>query len=404
MKRTILGFIFSVIAIVCFGSKAIETFVSDCGIDSESSSVVVIDLETGAWIENYNSNLSLLPASVMKAVTIGSLINETGIDYVYETKVYLQGEQQDSTYVGNLIIESCGDPSLNSIYEPLTADFVAECVAGIKLKGIKKFKGEVKFVNEVFGGPSVPPSWDPADLKYGYGAGCFDFNFENNSYFKGNQSYSIKKPSKLFVDRFVSLLSTIGIDFEEVKSPKLPKKRELLVNHRSATIDDIMRSCMMRSDNLFAEALLKTYALVVTNSKGTTEEGAKKEKAYWESKGLKTTGCKFVDGSGLSRQNRLTASFLASLLQKMSDNVDYVSFFPLAGQDGTLQKFLKDTPLDSYIALKTGSMRGVQCYAGYKLDEDYAPTHVVVIMINNFKERNKIKKASEELLLEIFNN
>ena len=87
----------------------------------------------------------------------------------------------------------------------------------------------------------------------------------------------------------------------------------------------------------------------------------------------------------------------------MSGNVDYVSFFPLAGQEGTLKSFLKDTELDSYIALKTGSMRGIQCYAGYKLDDDYAPTHVVVIMINNFKcSRSIVRELCEKMLLKTF--
>mgnify|MGYP003293118598 FL=1 len=68
-----------------------------------------------------------------------------------------------------------------------------------------------------------------------------------------------------------------------------------------------------------------------------------------------------------------------------------------------MKSFLKDTELDSYIALKTGSMRGIQCYAGYKLDDDYAPTHVVVIMINNFKcSRSIVRELCEKMLLKTF--
>lgn len=161
---------------------------------------------------------------------------------------------------------------------------------------------------------------------------------------------------------------------------------------------------MMRSDNLYAEALLRTYSLSSDCVPASTSKAAELEFDFWKDKGLNMNGVKIIDGSGLSRQNRLTAEFLAEMLLQMSDNIDYVSFFPLAGQDGTLRKFLKDTPLDSYIALKTGSMRGVQCYAGYKLDDDYAPTHVVVVIINNFKDRNKVKTKCEEMLLKVFNH
>lgn len=404
MKKLYVFLLFCSIVVACVASNIVEAFVEDSELDSKSVSVVVIDLKSGKWLEDYNSKTSLLPASVMKAVTIGTLIRESGIDYVYETNAYFQGEQVDTIFTGKLIVESSGDPSLNSICEPLTADFVAECVAAIKGMGIKKIKGSIEIIENVFDGPSTPPSWDPADMKYGYGTGCYSFNFENNSYLNGQQSYSIKNPKAVFINKLKELLSVVGISFVEMKINHHSGDKMLLVNHKSSTIDEIMRSCMMRSDNLFAEALLKTYALLIDTGKVTTEVATANMKKYWEREGLDILGCKFIDGSGLSRQNRLTASFLATLLAEMSNNVDYVSFFPLAGQDGTLQKFLKDTPLDSYIALKTGSMRKVQCYAGYKLDDDYAPTHVVVVMINDFADRNKVKSNCEKMLLKIFNN
>ena len=110
-----------------------------------------------------------------------------------------------------------------------------------------------------------------------------------------------------------------------------------------------------------------------------------------------------IDGSGLSRSNRVTADFMGEVLSNMSGNPNYASFFPLAGQEGTLRRFLEDTPLDSYIAMKTGSMKGIQCYAGYKLDENYVPTHVVVIIMNDITgSRDKAKKAAEKMLLDIF--
>lgn len=159
---------------------------------------------------------------------------------------------------------------------------------------------------------------------------------------------------------------------------------------------------MRVSDNLYAESMLRTLAMVEGQS-ATTINGVELENKLWRGKNLNFNGVNIVDGSGLSRSNRMTATFLTDVLKEMSRNVDYVSFFPLAGQEGTLKSFLKDTELDSYIALKTGSMRGIQCYAGYKLDDDYAPTHVVVIMINNFKcSRSVVRELCEKMLLKTF--
>lgn len=160
---------------------------------------------------------------------------------------------------------------------------------------------------------------------------------------------------------------------------------------------------MMRSDNLFAESMLRTYGKV-GGGDGSTKDATIQEMILWQEKELPLEGVEIVDGSGLSRSNRMTANFMSELLKNMSDNPHYASFFPLAGQEGTLKKFLADTPLDSYIAMKTGSMRGIQCYAGYKLDDDYKPTHVIVIIMNDLPaNRDKAKQAAEKMLLSIFN-
>lgn len=159
---------------------------------------------------------------------------------------------------------------------------------------------------------------------------------------------------------------------------------------------------MMRSDNLFAESMLRTYGKL-EGCNGSTTEATEREIALWTTKNLPLEGVIIVDGSGLSRSNRVTADFMSELLMSMSNNPHYASFFPLAGQEGTLKSFLAETPLDSYVAMKTGSMRGIQCYAGYKLDEDYAPTHVIVIIMNDItKSRDRAKKAAENMLLSIF--
>lgn len=84
---------------------------------------------------------------------------------------------------------------------------------------------------------------------------------------------------------------------------------------------------------------------------------------------------------------------------------DYVSFFPRAGKDGTLRGFLAKTPLVGSVALKTGSVSAVQCYAGYKLDADGKPTHVIVVLVNGFFcPRKQVREATETLLLDLFDN
>ena len=81
--------------------------------------------------------------------------------------------------------------------------------------------------------------------------------------------------------------------------------------------------------------------------------------------------------------------------------MDFVRLLPSAGETGTLKSFLKSSPLHGKIVAKTGSLNGVQCYAGYAIDAIGVPTHVVVIMVNGFKgARSDLKSTLQQLLIE----
>jgi D-alanyl-D-alanine carboxypeptidase/D-alanyl-D-alanine-endopeptidase (penicillin-binding protein 4) len=127
---------------------------------------------------------------------------------------------------------------------------------------------------------------------------------------------------------------------------------------------------------------------------------------FFEKKGINCNCVNLADGCGLSRIDQLTPKFIGDVYRLMYNSKykeDYVATFPRAGKDGTMKNFCKGTRLEGKLALKTGSMSGVQCYGGYKLNDDGEPTHSVVIMINNFFcERFALRKEVENFLLRIF--
>lgn len=181
-----------------------------------------------------------------------------------------------------------------------------------------------------YGGTPRPASWHPSDFKEAYGTGIHTFNFENNA----NGRKSVENPSRVFMSRLKRALSAemITIDGKDLGEGK----RTLLFDRVSPPVDEIMRSCMMRSDNMFAEAMLRTYGKL-EGKDGSTETAATRELAYWTDRDMPMEGVEIIDGSGLSRSNRVTADFMTGMLGVMGDNATYVSFFPLAGQEGTLK-------------------------------------------------------------------
>lgn len=379
-------------------NPVVERFVKASGIKPESVAVMITDLSDNKVIGIHNISTPLIPASIMKSVTTAALLNKVGPNYRYHTGIFIDGPLDMGILRGNLVIVGACDPSVNSMSEPYGQNIIEEITDALRLAGINKIEGKIIIDESEFAGSPRPDSWMAADFRESYGTGIHAFNFENNA--RGGRS--VENPSSVFISRLKSALAKEMISIDE-KDLGIGKRTQIF-DHVSPPIDEIMRSCMMRSDNMFAEAMLRTYGKL-EGKDGSTPSAANREYAFWVERKMPMEGVEIIDGSGLSRQNRVTAEFMNGILTQMSGDATYASFFPLAGQEGTLKKFLAETPLDSYIAMKTGSMKGIQCYAGYKLDEDYVPTHSVVIIMNDIVgKRDRVRKAAENMLLDIFIN
>lgn len=396
IKRTATLLALLVLTLNFAFADALAEFIQSRAVNAPQTSVLVKDLKTGKLLAAHNIDKKLIPASIMKSVTTATLLEKVGPNFRYETPVYLTGKIANGVVDGNLVVMASGDPSINTRHNPQTPDFVKEIVDALNAAGIKKINGTVVIDESSFPGPAVNPNWASGDLKYEYGTGTHGFNFEDNS----NSGKSVADPAGVFKSKLRAALVKEGISMGSSKI-ETGSGRKLLMKHTSATIDEIMRSCMMRSDNQFAESMLRLVGQKYGGS-ATSAEGAAQVKKLWTQRKAAVDSITVVDGSGLSRKNKLTAHFMADMLTNMARNPYYASFFPLAGQEGTLKHMLPGTRLEGYVAMKTGSMTGIQCYAGYKLDDDYEPTHVIVVMLNGMGDRTAARKEVQKLLLNIF--
>ncbi len=389
----------AVMACALTPKEAVSRFAGTPRLPQGSMAVLVTELPTGKVLASYNADHSLMPASIMKCISIASLSETMDMEQPILTPVFVDADiDADGVLEGNIIVVGQGDPSVNSKIWPVGTGLTDEITEALRHAGVKSVKGDIIVDDSYFKGDPVPPTWASADLPHSYGTGSHAFNYANNSSGKS----SVKNPAAAFRIDLRRKLAEAGISIGDEPLRRGPD-RELLL-HASPELKEIMRSCMMRSDNLYAETALRLFGKA-DGGDGSTEDAARREREFWQDRRLNLNGVRIIDGSGLSRSNRMTARFMENVLRDKSGDVEYVSFFPLAGQEGTLKKLLADTPLDSYLAMKTGSMKGIQCYAGYKLDDDFAPTHVVVVMVNDFKcDRAYLRAQVEKMLLEIFSD
>lgn len=377
--------------------QALETLLRSASLDRNQTAVYIWDLEADRQIVAYRAGEPVTPASVMKCISTAELRAAHPYASRLQTEVRYDGTVRDGKLTGNIIVIGSGDPSLGDGRHKDQKDFPAEIAAALKKKGINAVEGNIKIDDSLFAGPAQHPSWGAGDLNAYYGTGVHAFNYEGNASGKA----AVKNPGAVFKRKLTDAMAKAGISFQENSAVESSGKTTTLLTYQSPKINELAQSCMFRSDNLYAETFLRLFGLKY-GSDGSVAESAKKAMQYWDGLGFNMDGVQIVDGSGLSRQNRLTAEFLGSVLKSLKNDPHYTSFFPLTGEEGTVRNFLKDTPLQGYMALKTGSMNGIQSYAGYVLDEDFYPTHVVVVMTNNLKNRDNYRKALAQFFLTLF--
>ena len=88
-----------------------------------------------------------------------------------------------------------------------------------------------------------------------------------------------------------------------------------------------------------------------------------------------------ADGSGLSRNNRVTSQTIAALLMRMDQHPFapyYQASMAIAGQRGTLRNLYRGTILDGRFRGKTGTISGVRSISGFLQTED-GPRYVAMI-------------------------
>ncbi len=137
--------------------------------------------------------------------------------------------------------------------------------------------------------------------------------------------------------------------------------------HVSVPLSEIVYWTNLKSDNVYAEQLLRT--LRVEKNISEQEPYAQAVKAYWIKKGLAVDWeCLFADGSGLSRTNYVTTHIQAQALQVISKETYFNVFkksLPVAGKSGSLASLGKGTVAEGNVFAKSGYINRARGYAGY---------------------------------------
>jgi len=345
--------------------------------------VLVADPQ-GKVIFSKNAGMQLVPASTLKILTALVALHYMGPDYRFATEFYLDKNS-------NLKIKGFGDPLL--ISETL-AEIAKDLAARFDTvsRNINDIVLDDSYFNATIVIPGVTSSYEPYDAPTG--ALCVNFNTVN---FRRNQNgaYVSAEPQTPLLPFVLARINASNIDQgriilsrkkneitlyaghlllyflkkEGIKSNgrirmgKVQKDVDRLIFRYVSrfSLAQVISKLFEYSNNFVANQLLIAAGANAYGSPGTLYKGIRAALTYAKNI-LEIDNIRIIEGSGISRKNRISAENLYKILKAFS------SHHFLMYQTGKA-------------FYKTGTLRGINTRAGY-IENAKGELYCFVVLLN----------------------
>lgn len=162
-----------------------------------------------------------------------------------------------------------------------------------------------------------------------------------------------------------------------------PANLSAIATHESKPLNALIKEMLKMSDNIIAGSVFKKMGEYYTRQPGSWEGGGFAVKKILADKAaVNTSQLSVIDGSGLSRDNRVKPSQMMQVLDYAFHDAltsyEFISSLPVAGVDGTLKHRLYNVA--GRVRAKTGTMQGVVSLAGYVVNKEKEPIAFVIIV------------------------
>ena len=327
------------------------------GVSWLATGAVVIDLETQGVVYAWNEDLPLRPGSNEKLAVAIAALDELGASYRIYTPVLGRGSRDGSVWRGSFFLKGHGDPTLRR------AD-LARLAHSIRSSGITRVTGTIVGDESYFDRRRTAPGWKPSYYKNE----CAPLSalVVDEANVRGR---IVSDPALAAARAFRRALVGAGIGVRGGATKGVAPADAVPIAHdRSPPVSRIVLRMNRPSSNFTAEMLLKhlgAHELGV----GTTYAGTRVVVETLRARGVPLAGVRIVDGSGLSRYDRLTARAISQLLVSVwrdpAVSYPFVMSLPLAGVNGTLKNRLRTPPAYANVRAKTGTTSLASALSGY---------------------------------------
>lgn len=391
--------------------------------------VHVIDLGTGETLYERSATKPMIPASCMKLAVMAASIDQLGTDYSFTTVLAIRGK--DLVVIGSGD-PTFGDEKLAEAREQGIGAAFKQWAVRLRAEGVKQIPGNIIVDDFIFDLDFVHSSWPKDQYQAWYEAPIGGLNFNANCVavvvaptaagrpasiklippndfvdvsnetqtggamtvtvhrqrksdtlmLRGSVSkegqlevVTVRDPGLFFGSALKAALEAEGIPIggkvlrEKVRleAETLPNDVHVVAVH-NAPIADALARAGTDSLGMMAEGLFKAMGARVAGV-GSWDSGQSAMNAYYRKLGISANQVAVDDGSGLSREDRISPAAMTRILatafrdEKQFDLLR--SSLGVSGESGTLRKRMRSGNAKGRVFGKTGTIRGVRTLAGY---------------------------------------
>jgi D-alanyl-D-alanine carboxypeptidase/D-alanyl-D-alanine-endopeptidase (penicillin-binding protein 4) len=184
-----------------------------------------------------------------------------------------------------------------------------------------------------------------------------------------------------------------GVMTGSVKDGVIPSDAMPVAAHESPPLAEVIRLVNKRSNNVLTRVLMLTIGSQAGLRPATVAGSADVVNRSIALQGIDMGDTVIENGSGLSRNARISANVMAAILQQAWRSPampEFVSSMAVLGVDGTLRLRLNRTNARGYAYMKTGALKDARAIAGYVLSQS-GKRYIFVSIVNHsqaFKARD----------------
>lgn len=355
-------------------------------------STKVVHADKYKTLYEYQPETKVIPASITKLVTSACALSKLGQGYVFQTVIYTDDNNiTDGIVHGNVYLKGFGDPDLNSTDIQYLSDLLIKSnikeITGNIVADESYFDNEYYCLSGYYSGDTGPSYWP----------------YVNALPLNKNEGYT--NPAVSAGELLSSDLTSAGVTFTgSVISGTTPKAaRE--IGRITHSIFDVLSHMNKESDNHSAITIFKLLGAKLKSDPGSLKGGQEVIESFLSEIGIDRYSYEILEGSGLTRYNKVNAEMYIKLLKYMYDDrflFDYYyNSLSIAGKDGTLKNRMIGTEAEGNVHAKTGTLNGVSALSGYVVDEDNEILIFFIVMNGFGGEYNFVKSVQDNFCISL---